>query len=394
MRRRTLSIFSVLLLFVAFGVEDAARHAVFAQTAGATDVAAETPPAKAKTTHDGNKPATGEPAKSDKSNVANIAPDEATKPGQTVGKNAKKKQLQPAKKLFGAKRQPAALAPQAIGYYSRGCLAGAKQVPETGPAWQAMRLSRNRNWGHPVLVDLLLRMAVEAKEAGEFPGLLIGDIAQPRGGPMLTGHASHQVGLDADVWLRTPPKKNMSRKKRETFQPISMLAKNWLDVNLDAFTFQQVALIRRAASYPEVARVGVNPAIKVALCRAVGGDKPWLKKVQGWKGHHYHMHIRIKCPPGSTKCRDQSRPRGTGCAAAEKWYADTKAWLERPKKKKKKKVAKKKKAKKKKTKRKPKPAITMAGLPDSCRYVLEADNRKLELLPVNPLQALRSTMYN
>ncbi|MGH1417984.1 MAG: penicillin-insensitive murein endopeptidase [Hyphomicrobiaceae bacterium] len=304
---------------------------------------------------------------------------------------SKPKPLPAAKSLFGKKRQAAALAPQAIGYYSRGCLAGAKQLPETGPAWQAMRLSRNRNWGHPVLIDLIMRLATEAKEAGEFPGLLVGDIAQPRGGPMLTGHASHQVGLDADVWLRTPPKKLMSRKKRETFQPISMMAKNWLDVNPKAFTDFQVALIRRAASYSEVARIGVNPAIKVALCRAVGGDKdkPWLRKIQGWKGHHYHMHIRIKCPPGSKGCRDQKAPTGTSCAAAEKWYANTKAWLERPK-------SEKKKAKKKvpKKKRKPKPPITMAGLPKQCQYVLEAANDKLELLPTNPLKELRKTKLN
>ncbi len=312
---------------------------------------------------------------------------------EAKAKKSKKSKRRPAaKSLFGKKRRAAALAPQAIGFYSRGCLAGAKQLPETGPAWQAMRLSRNRNWGHPVLVDLIMRLATEAKKAGEFPGLLVGDIAQPRGGPMLTGHASHQVGLDADVWLRTAPKKRMSRKKRETFQPISMMAKNWLDVNPKSFTDFQVALIRRAASFSEVARVGVNPAIKVALCRAVGGDKgkPWLKKVQGWKGHHYHMHIRIKCPPGSKGCRDQKRPSGTSCAAAEKWYANTKAWLERPKKKKKKKKKKKRPAKK----RKPKPPITMDGLPKQCRYVLEADNQKLELLPTNPLQALRETKFN
>ncbi len=302
-------------------------------------------------------------------------------------KKSKKKTPIAAKKLFGAKRRPAAMPAQAIGYYSRGCLAGAKELPETGSAWQAMRLSRNRNWAHPVLVDLIMKMAVELKESGEFPGLLVGDLTQPRGGPMLTGHASHQVGLDADIWLRTPPKKLLSRKQRETFQPISMMAKNWLDVNPEAFTEKQVALIRKAASFPEVARVGVNPAIKVALCRAVGGDKPWLKKVQGWKGHHYHMHVRIKCPIGSQGCRDQAAPRGTSCAAAEKWYADTKAWLERPKKKKKDK----KKAKKKK-KRKPKPPITLAGLPKACSYVLNADSKKLELLPINPLQALRKTI--
>jgi murein endopeptidase len=30
-------------------------------------------------------------------------------------------------------------------------------------------------------------------------GLLIGDMSQPRDGPMLYGHSSHQIGLDVDI---------------------------------------------------------------------------------------------------------------------------------------------------------------------------------------------------
>ncbi len=278
-------------------------------------------------------------------------------------RTAEKKAAVPAKKLFGAKSRAAKLAPRAIGFYSRGCLSGGEWLPVDGPAWQAMRLSRNRNWGHPALVDLVKKLATEAKEAGDWPGLLVGDLTQPRGGPMTSGHASHQVGLDADIWLTPMPDRRFTWTERERVSAVSML-KNTLSVNEKVFTPNVVALIKRAASYSEVERIGVNPAIKLALCRAAGGDKPWLAKIQGWRGHHYHMHIRIKCPLGSKGCRRQGKPRGTSCAAAEKWYADTKAWMERPKKKK----AKKKKAKK----RKPKPPLTMADLPTACRTVLTA----------------------
>ncbi len=275
----------------------------------------------------------------------------------------------PAKKLFGRERQASAMRPRSIGYYSKGCLAGAKRLEPTGPAWQAMRLSRNRNWAHPAMVVLIEKLAIDAKAHDGWNGLLVGDLTQPRGGPMLSGHASHQVGLDADVWLREMPDRVLSIKERETFQPISML-KNSLLVNPKAFTDKTVALIRRAASFPQVARVGVNPAIKLALCRAVGGDKPWLLKIQGWAGHHYHMHIRLKCPAGSDSCRSQKPPGGTSCRVAEKWYRDTKAWLGLPASEKKKRIAKKKKRKKKKKK-----PIALAGLPDACRTVLVADAR-------------------
>src|ERR1044071_3967237 len=59
----------------------------------------------------------------------------------------------PANELFGAAPGPAPLAARAIGSYARGCLAGAVALPINGPGWQVMRLSRNRNWGHPRLLD-------------------------------------------------------------------------------------------------------------------------------------------------------------------------------------------------------------------------------------------------
>ncbi len=277
----------------------------------------------------------------------------------------------PAKKLFGYERRAADMEPRAIGTYSRGCLAGGKMLAPTGKYWQAMRLSRNRNWAHPNMVALVEKLARDAHDLDGWNGLLVGDLTQPRGGPMLSGHKSHQIGLDADVWLREMPQEVMSRKKRETFQPISML-KNALSVDYKHFTDKHVALIRRAASYPEVARVGVNPAIKHALCKAAGGDKPWLAKIQGWPGHHYHMHIRLKCPPGSKGCRGQGPPRGTSCAASEKWYRNAKAWADLPAAEKKRRTAK---ANKNRKKRKPKPPITLAGLPSTCVTVLTARNR-------------------
>ena len=55
-----------------------------------------------------------------------------------------------AKELFGAVATPApATGPHVIGSYAKGCLAGGVALPIDGPAWQAMRLSRNRNWGDP-----------------------------------------------------------------------------------------------------------------------------------------------------------------------------------------------------------------------------------------------------
>jgi len=128
-----------------------------------------------------------------------VPPTPAQKPPVPEGYVAPPPDLsQPARFLFGAKPEPAPLPARSLGAYSRGCLAGGVALPVDGPSWQVMRLSRNRNWGHPSLVDYLERLAADAPGLG-WPGLLVGDLAQPRGGPMLTGHASHQIGLDGDI---------------------------------------------------------------------------------------------------------------------------------------------------------------------------------------------------
>ena len=121
-----------------------------------------------------------------------------------------------ANRLFGAKSNASAQRPAAIGTYAKGCGAGLAQLPESGPTWQAMRLSRNRNWGHPEMVD----------------------------------------------FLQDP---------------------------------------RRS-------------------------DTKWLQKVRPLWGHHYHFHVRLKCPKGSSNCQTQ-RPSvaelskgGNGCDDTLRWW--------------------------------------------------------------------------
>src|SRR5215813_1092873 len=57
----------------------------------------------------------------------------------------------PAKGLFARKSTPFPGPPRSIGGDFDGCIIGAVPLPMTGSAWQVMRPSRNRNWGHPQL---------------------------------------------------------------------------------------------------------------------------------------------------------------------------------------------------------------------------------------------------
>ena len=177
-----------------------------------------------------------------------------------------------AKELFGHMSGPAPLAARAVGFYAKGCLAGAVALPVDGKTWQVMRLSRNRNWGHPDLIKFLEHLSAKVPQFG-WPGILVGDVSQPRGGPMLTGHASHQVGLDADVWLTPMPNRTLSTEERETISATMIVRADRLDVDPAAWTAAHTQVVKAAAEDPLVERVLVNAAIKKALCREAGNDR-------------------------------------------------------------------------------------------------------------------------
>ena len=216
--------------------------------------------------------------------------------------------------------------PRVIGFYSHGCLAGAVPLPINGDTWQVMRLSRNRNWAHPDMVALLERLSVKAHKDAGWPGILVGDMGQPRGGPTFTGHASHQIGLDADVWLTPMPDHTLSREEREEMSAVMTVRDDRLDIDPKVFTPGHLAVIRDAAQEPSVQRIFVNAAIKKALCREAKGDRSWLSKVRPWWGHDYHFHIRMRCPASSPDCKGQpDQGSGEGCSKSDLayWFRDS-----------------------------------------------------------------------
>ena len=261
-----------------------------------------------------------------------------------------------AKNLFGARPLPAALPASSYGSYSKGCFSGGVAIAADGPTWQAMRLSRNRRWGHPALITLVEKFSRHAVADG-WPGLLIGDISQPRGGPMTSGHASHQIGLDADIWFSPMPARRLSAAERERVSAVSMIRKNGLTVDEKVWTPAHARLLQRAASYPEVERILVHPGIKKKLCETVGGDRAWLNKIRPFWGHDSHFHLRIGCPPGSAGCKPQaSTGTGTGCGDTLAWWFTEEPW--RPS--------------KEPAAPKARDVMTMADLPKACAAVLNA----------------------
>jgi penicillin-insensitive murein endopeptidase len=227
-----------------------------------------------------------------------------------------------AKQLFGAAKTASHQRPAAYGSYAKGCVAGAQQLPETGPTWQAMRLSRNRNWAHPEMIDFIEQLSAKVARIPGWKGLYIGDMSQPRGGPMTSGHRSHQIGLDADIWMLPPQRLDLSRATREKISSISMRRAKGAFVNKN-WTPQHMAVLKAAASDRRVARIFVFPGAKVWMCKHAKGNRKWLRKIRPWWGHHYHFHVRLKCPSGMRGCKNQAPPPpGDGCKAAQAWVND------------------------------------------------------------------------
>ncbi|WP_218156532.1 penicillin-insensitive murein endopeptidase [Pseudoalteromonas denitrificans] len=205
-----------------------------------------------------------------------------------------------------------------IGAYNNGCLSGAKALPERGLGYQIIRASRNRFYGHPNLIQFIEKLAEQTHNMG-IKDLLIADMSMPRGGNFISGHASHQTGLDVDIWLKLADK-ILSKEARENVLKLDVVNQKQFSIKHNNWRTEHVKILELAAKNPKVARIFVNPVIKQQLCNMSLSDNAWLRKIRPWWGHTYHMHVRLACPLGNHLCLNQKQPEvGTGCNALAWW---------------------------------------------------------------------------
>jgi penicillin-insensitive murein endopeptidase len=216
-------------------------------------------------------------------------------------------------------RTPTLHPPRAIGGYSAGCIDGAIALPLTGDGFRVAKPERHRVFGHPLLVGMIRDLGHKLIEL-HLPALAVGDLGQPRGGPAPTGHASHQTGLDVDLWFLPPLKgEAQSMVDRAKMQPS------------EKFTAAVMRELTLAAMDVRVERIFVNPVLKRAVCERATGDRSWLHKLRPWWGHDDHFHVRLACPPDSPACTPQAPlPPGDGCSELA-WWFDEKAQADREK---------------------------------------------------------------
>lgn len=245
---------------------------------------------------------------------------------------------------------------ESIGSYTAGCLSGAVSLPPNGTGYQLMRPTRERSYGHPDLIRFIESLA-QTSHQQSWGVLLIGDLGQARGGPTISGHRSHQTGLDVDIWYLLSQQaeiRSLEFNERETWSAPSVLAAKSDAIDDSQWSTAHEKILENAARRPEVDRIFVNPSVKRLLCSRHSGQD-WLRKIRPWWKHDDHFHVRLKCPLNNKNCAGQEPlPISDGCDASLAWWFSEEAKTPAP------------------AAKKPEPPI----LPALCDAVLKADNPK------------------
>lgn len=213
---------------------------------------------------------------------------------------------------------------ESIGSYTAGCMRNAAALPISGEGFQVIRIGRGRYYANPEMIDYIESLA---KTVNEELGavLLIGDIAQRTGGPVYDDHASHQIGLDADILFWQHPialKRQLTILEREHIFPQSVLKEDGTAIDDSKWSVKIEEIVKIAASDKRVDRIFVSPIIKKRLCQTHPGEK-WQANVRPWYGHDDHFHVRLKCPPNNTLCEPQEPLNmfDDGCGPElDKWF--------------------------------------------------------------------------
>ena len=167
----------------------------------------------------------------------------------------------------------------ALGSHSAGRLVRGVRLPAERPSfftWDPVRRRSpnrgGRRWGADRLVRMLLDVAREYRAAHpRAPRMAIGDLSRPRGGDFgpqfgYIGHASHQNGLDADVYY--PRADGRERAPRNASQIDRRLSQELVD--------------RFLAKGADVVFVGPNTGLNGPTGR-----------VQALPNHDNHLHVRL-----------------------------------------------------------------------------------------------------
>lgn len=217
---------------------------------------------------------------------------------------------------------PSSQTSASIGSYTNGCLSGAKQMPLRGEGFQLVRTGRDRHYAHPDTVSFLREFARRVAR-NDLGRLQVGDMSMARGGPFSSGHRSHQMGLDIDIWYSQDwraAKRPLTEWERDNISAVPLADERNHRLIEENWDERVPKILRLASEDPRVARIFVHPTIKRKMCDMAGSDNEWLRKIRPWWGHNYHFHVRLTCPEGDKHCKPQKPVRNDPCGADLDWW--------------------------------------------------------------------------
>ncbi len=207
---------------------------------------------------------------------------------------------------------------QSIGTYNNGCILNPVELKQ-GANFEKPRLSRRNNFANPEMIKFIEDLSGDVnKKYGKK--LLVADISKNKGGRIPSLHASHQIGLDADIWYKLyDPKQNLNESNIETLSPTDMVSSDGKKIS-EYWSADNENILRMAARNNNVDRIFVNAAIKKQFCSKYK-DEIWQRKIRAWWGHNEHFHVRLKCPANSPECvMTVGAVNVDGCDSSLNWW--------------------------------------------------------------------------
>lgn len=206
---------------------------------------------------------------------------------------------------------------QAKGFYSNGSLMNPNELPLEGFGFVKLFRPRNRGFGTFDLITLLQETSAQLQLLHPSRDRVqVGDASQEIGG-RISGHVSHQNGLDVDVAFLRVDQTEQDPERTDGFRE-SFVQKGRLTVNFDLRRNWDYAKILVGTG--RVQRLFVGDVIKKEMCkyvRSIGeldSNYETMKRIRVTSGHTDHYHIRMTCPQNSPGCRSQEEvPASDGC---------------------------------------------------------------------------------
>jgi penicillin-insensitive murein endopeptidase len=208
------------------------------------------------------------------------------------------------------------MASESVGSYNDGIVRNSVALDLNHRGIQTMRPWNNRFFGHTDLKSFIYNLGKTSFESG-LGQLMIGDLSHEDGGT-LSGHASHQNGLDVDIWFYRPADTmtNLPDSQREPSHFPHYLDPSNNEFYPGLWDTKLDQILKLAAEDKRVARIFVNPGIKKRLC-SLYPNQDFLKKIRPWFRHHEHFHVRLACPIDSPNCKNQEASNSIECSGTD-----------------------------------------------------------------------------